>query len=104
VDGQLVQRYASLWTTLFANRLLKDPALAPDRRAVLQSRINTDRIMFGEDVRHGKPDIILAEIDNQPGGTNWIAWAQENPDVARELSAFAIVATVGDIAIMARKK
>lgn len=95
IGGELVAGAATLGLTRFAlvrQRTEKDP----ERIAKLQAYIERDHDMFLEDVRAGKPDIVLLQSEF------WPQWVEKTPDMKKFLSNFERVETIGGIIIMKR--
>ncbi len=97
LGGSWVGRPNALWVASFAAQLLhnaKDPAY----RARLEEYRRKDLAGFAEDVRNGRPDLIVVE---DKGTREFVA---ARPESAGVLAAYAHAADVGEIEIWTRKR
>jgi hypothetical protein len=97
IGGQWVARVCSQWITTGAI-LRRDKDLDETTRLRLEAHGARDRDMLAEDIRSGRPDIILIHED----WLDWTKWALSDPGLADALSSYRRVNTVGDVAIWAR--
>lgn len=84
LDGQWVGRPCSLWVTATAAARLADPGLSEAERQTLRAYAARDRQGFVEDVRRGKPDVVILEGPSAEG------WIEANPEVAASLADYAL--------------
>jgi hypothetical protein len=95
--GAWVGRPHSLWLTVAALTLIKARIGDDAYRARLADYIDQDARMFLEDVRVGRPDLIL--VDDDPRTRK----AMEHPDIVVALVDYAPRESVGDITLWMRK-
>lgn len=98
LDGTWVSRTCGQWISsgvLGAKRKGVDAATA----ARLDGYMARDRAMLVEDIRRGKPDIILVDRIRY----DWHAWAQSDAALARELEAYRPLREVDGVLILRRK-
>jgi hypothetical protein len=78
--------------------LRRDEDLDETTRLRLEAHGARDRDMLAEDIRSGRPDIILIHED----WLDWTKWALSDPGLADALSSYRRVDSVGEVAIWAR--
>ena len=97
IGGQWVGRVCSQWISEgIALRRRED--LDEATRARLAAHAARDRDLLAEDIRQGRPDIILIHED----WLDWTKWALSDPGLAAALSGYRRVAGVRDVAVWAR--
>ncbi|MCC7348117.1 MAG: hypothetical protein IT538_12020 [Variibacter sp.] len=84
VEGTWVGRPGHLWITGAAYQQLVENKPDPATKAKLLAYVKRDRDMLVEDIRRGKPDIIITERHI----FDWYAWAQADPLIAEELKNY----------------
>ncbi|MBY6240741.1 hypothetical protein [Methylosinus sp. Sm6] len=94
LEGQWIGRQNALWVTALVGRLL--PSADPERQARLESRRRTDLSDFAEDLRRGRPDIVVVEDE----ATRRFALAR--PETAAALDGYRLAARAGEIEIWRR--
>jgi hypothetical protein len=94
VGGEWVGRRGALWVTGAAVALMDKSN--PDQRTALQHYIDEDRRIFVEDLRRGRPDVILV-----PGeiGREWI---ESNPDVRAATAGYRSAGTREGVTVLVR--
>lgn len=100
VGGVWVGRVPSLWVTTNVLRRLATAELDPATRVQLKRYADWDRAALTADIARNRPDIILVEVG--PDTLDWLTWAQADPALAVELSAYRPVQTIGDVLILRR--
>ncbi|MDJ0448646.1 hypothetical protein [Methylocystis sp. JR02] len=96
LGGVWVGRPNALWVASFAAYLSKG-AVDPERRALLQDYRRRDLAGFAEDVRRGKPDVIIVE-DKETR-----EWAIKQPECATVLDGYEKTGQSEEIEIWTRK-
>jgi hypothetical protein len=99
IGGQWVARVCSQWITA-GIILQRDEDLDEATRLRLEAHGARDRDILAEDIRSGRPDIILIHED----WLDWTKWALSDPGLADALSSYRRVDTVNDVAIWARSE
>ena len=94
LDGQWIGRQNALWTTAAVGRLLA--TAAPQRRERLEAWRSADLAGLAEDIRQGRPDIIVVE----DRATR--EWVLRRPEMAGALDAYRLAKQAGDIEIWRR--
>ncbi|WP_159728150.1 hypothetical protein [Methylosinus sp. Ce-a6] len=94
LGGEWVGRQNALWTTAAVGKLL-DRAV-PRQRARLEARRSADLAALADDIREGRPDIIVAE----DRATR--EWVLKRPEMAGALDSYRLAKHVGDIEIWRR--
>jgi hypothetical protein len=84
VGGEWVGRPGHLWITGAAYQQLVQNKPDAATKAALRRYLQRDRDMLVEDIRRGKPDIIITERHI----FDWYAWAQADPLIAAELAHY----------------
>ena len=95
--GVWVGRPHSLWLTVASLTLIKAGIGDDAYRARLAVYIDQDARMFHEDVRVGRPDLILVDDDERTRK------AMAHPDIVAALADYAPRETVGDITLWMRQ-
>jgi hypothetical protein len=88
VGGSWVQRPNMLWVTHDATRLIEERPADATLAERLAPFMRVDRDMLVEDIRRGRPDIVL--IDNR--GQNFHQWAFADQKVVDVLSTYRLAA------------
>ena len=97
VGGVWVGRPHSLWLTIASLTLISARIGDDAYRARLTTYIDQDARMFLEDVREGRPDVILVDKDERT------TRAMGHVDIRAALSDYAPRETVGEITLWMRK-
>jgi hypothetical protein len=95
VGGRWVGRQHSLWIS--ANGPTIHPS-TPAERATLARYVAADERMFIEDVRNGRPDIVLVQDDKR------LRWIASHPAVAAALEAYRPAGRAGEVTIWALRR
>lgn len=98
LSGKWVGRVCSQWITAGA-KILKAETSDPVQRARYDELEAYDRNLLIEDIRRGKPDIILVEQI----GFDWMKWAMSDAVLARELESYFPLAHLHHTLILRRK-
>ena len=98
VGGQWLGRPHSLWLTIASLTLIGARIGDDAYRARLNNYIDRDARMFLEDVRIGRPDVILVDQDERT------TRAMGHADIVAALSEYAPRETVGEITLWMRKQ
>lgn len=98
VGGVWVGRPHSLWLTIASMTLIGARIGDDAYRARLTTYIDQDARMFLEDVRAGRPDVILVDKDERT------TRAMAHADIMAALSDYAPRETVGEITLWMRKR
>jgi len=98
VGGIWVGRVASQWISAGVFRRHVSETLDADTKAVLRAYAKRDRDMLAEDIRRGKPDIIVIEREF----FEWDEWAHSEPVIAEELKAYRVAEVIGYFTILQR--
>lgn len=86
VDGQWMGSMHGQWLWQFADwRLRTEPRLDPALAARLERYKTEDRARLRSDLLASNADVILVDRS----GTDWLAWAEEDPVVKAVLSGYA---------------
>jgi hypothetical protein len=96
VEGTWVGRPNALWTASFAAHLLNDAADS-SYRARLDAYRRRDLAGFAEDVREGRPDVVIVE-DKETR-----EWVGRRPETAAALDGYEKAGNVDEIEIWVRK-
>lgn len=96
VGGTWVGRPNALWTSSFVSQLLKS-AKTPERRTPLEGYRRRDLSGFAEDVRRGRPDVIV--VENQATRE----WVEKQPQTAGVLDGYELAGATEEIEVWARK-
>lgn len=96
LDGQWVGRPNALWTSSFAAHLLRS-AQDETTRARLESWRRRDLAGFAEDVRQGRPDVVVVE----DRGTR--EWVLGQPETRGALDGYAQTAQAGEVEVWTRR-
>lgn len=96
LDGVWVGRPNALWTASLAAYLLRD-VKDPQWRARLEEYRRRDLAGFMEDVRDGRPDVIVVEDRDTR------EWVVKQPETARALDGYEKAGQAGEIEIWTRK-
>jgi len=94
LDGEWVGRQNALWATAAVGRLLA--TAAPPERDRLEARRSADLAGLAQDIREGRPDIIVVE-DRATRD-----WVLRRPEMAGALDAYRLAKQAGDIEIWRR--
>ena len=97
VRGVWLGRSHSLWLTIASLTLIKAGVGDDAYRERLSAYIDQDARIFREDVRAGRPDLILVDDDERT------IRAMEHPDILAALADYAPREKVGDITLWMRK-
>ncbi|WP_400767326.1 hypothetical protein [Methylosinus sporium] len=92
--GEWVGRQNALFVTAAVGRLLEKAG--PERRQRLEARRSADLAALAEDIRAGRPDIIVAE----DRATR--EWVLKRPEMAAALDGYRLAKQAGDIEIWRR--
>ncbi|WP_036289925.1 hypothetical protein [Methylosinus sp. PW1] len=92
--GEWVGRQNALFVTAAVGRLLE--TAGPERRQRLEARRSADLAALAEDIRAGRPDIIVAE----DRATR--EWVLKRPEMAGALDGYRLAKQAGDIEIWRR--
>jgi hypothetical protein len=98
VDGLWVGRVCSNWISAGVLLRRKFQVLDPATSALLDRYEALDRAMLAEDIRRGRPDIILVEKVN----FDWEAWARSDPALREQLKGYREAENFMGIAILRR--
>jgi hypothetical protein len=96
LHGTWIGRQNCLWVSWGAKNLLAHGDLGPAERIKLANFMREDEAMFAEDLRLGRPDILLVETPALE------RWARDQPALARIFDAYHAAGTIGAIGILAR--
>ncbi|HEY8160880.1 MAG TPA: hypothetical protein VIF34_01225 [Methylocystis sp.] len=96
LGGVWVGRPNALWVASFAGHLLGGGA-DPARRARLENYRRRDLAGFAEDVRLGKPDVIIVEDEETRD------WVLKQPESASVLEGYEKAGKAGDIELWVRR-
>lgn len=96
VQGTWVGRPNALWVSSFASQLLKG-ATDPDYRARLEDYRRRDLAGFAQDMREGRPDVVVVEDKATR------EWALKQPQTASALDGYEKAAQVEDIELWTRR-
>ncbi|WP_166141273.1 formate dehydrogenase accessory protein FdhE [Methylosinus sp. RM1] len=94
LDGEWVGRQNALWTTALVGRLLE--TASPPRREALEARRIADLAALAQDIRAGRPDIVVAE----DRATR--EWVLKRPETAAALDGYRLAKRAGDVEIWRR--
>lgn len=97
VGGQWVGRQNALWASSFVAQLMPDAASDPSYRARLENYRHEDLAAFAEDVRKGRPDVIL--VENKATRE----FVSRRPETSGILDHYDKGGTAGEIEIWLRK-
>jgi hypothetical protein len=108
VGGRWIARASSLWVTQNAAILLHAGSIDATTAQRLSAYAETERRRVIEEIRNGKPDIIL--IDERPGriavnnrAARWGEWVKADPDLAALVAAnYRVVDQADGVAILKR--
>jgi len=96
LGGTWVGRPNALWVSSFAAQLLKTAA-TPERRARLEDYRRRDLAGFAEDMRAGRPDVVVVE------NAATREWVETQPETAGVLAEYEMAGKAEDIEIWTRK-
>lgn len=99
VGGTWVSRVGSLWIAAGAMIRNTNEKLDPVTRFRLAIAADLDRNMLSEDIANGRPDIIVVER----ASFDWMAWAEADAVLPRQLRNYREVERVGKVTILQRK-
>jgi hypothetical protein len=94
LDGEWIGRQNALWTTAAVGRLLA--TAEPQQRERLEARRSADLAGLAQDIREGRPDIVVVE----DRATR--EWVLRRPEMAGALDAYRLVKQAGDVEIWRR--
>ncbi len=104
IGGRFTQTVGSNWIASGVMQELARPGLTTQQRAQMEAYGRMERSLLLSDLRWHKPDIILFGRPAKAAAVDWLAWANQDADIARELKAYAPSGIVGDVAIWHRRK
>jgi hypothetical protein len=96
LDGEWVGRQNALWVTALVGRLL--PSAGPERRARLEAFRHADLEALAEDLREGRPDIVVVEDE---ATRKFVAG---RPETAGALESYRLAERAGEIEIWRRSE
>ncbi|ATQ68392.1 MULTISPECIES: hypothetical protein [Methylosinus] len=94
LEGEWIGRQNALWVTALVGRLL--PSATPERQARLEAWRHADLSDFAEDVRAGRPDIVVVEDEATR------RFVLGRPETAATLDGYRLAERTGDIEIWRR--
>ncbi len=105
VEGRWAHRFTHLWTAGGVIRQLNaNTPPSAERSARLLAHLATEIDELAQSMHRERPDIILAQTGfSERREFNWLEWAQNQPQLARELENYDTAGRIGDIEILKRK-
>jgi hypothetical protein len=98
VNGTFVGTLASQWITNYANFRMDHEDLDVAGMERMRSWIEYDRAVLANDIRRTHPDFIIVDR----GGPDYLAWAQQSPDLAALIRDYRQAGRANDIYLLAR--
>jgi hypothetical protein len=98
VDGTFVGTLASQWITNYAHYRIEHEHLDETGVERMEAWIDYDRAVLAKDIRRSHPDFIVVDR----GGTDWLDWARQSPELAQLISDYRQAGRANDIYLLAR--
>lgn len=94
-----VQRPPFLYLAIGAERQRRT-GVTPQRSEALARYDELERRMLAQDIRQGRPDVILLQLTPE---IDWLAWARRDSELASLLEAFAPGPKAGGVLLLIRR-